>query len=130
MFYHACFTMQMHISAAIRLVIIPPIQKNFHCLTPVLFVTFVTANEIGQVLVNTAKLMVYSIGFSCNIAIESVRLINVCTNMETCSITFVQFYIVIRNGKRKFGNTGRPRKTQHVMLEFGKWPKTPGIILA
>ena len=75
MFLHACFLMCTF--AAMRLVIIPPRSKIVHCLAHVLFVTLITVKVIYQACVNRAKLMVYSIGFSCNILSEGVSLINI-----------------------------------------------------
>ena len=75
MFLHACFIMCTF--AAIRLVIIPPKSKIVHCLFHVLFVTLITGKAIDQGCANRTKLMVYSIGFSCNIASEDVSFINI-----------------------------------------------------
>ena len=90
MFLHAC--LPMCIFTPIRLVIIPPRSKIVQCLTHLLFVTLVTGKEIGQGFVTTAKLMVYSTGFSCDSASVGVQLISICTSMETCTITFNKLF--------------------------------------
>ena len=68
------------------------ISKTIHCLTHVLFVALIGNKEIDHAFVNVSQLMAYFISFSINSASEVVRLINICTYLTTCSVTFTRSY--------------------------------------
>ena len=68
------------------------ISKTIHCLTHVLFVALIRNKEIDHAFVNVTQLMAYFISFSINSASEVVRLINICTYLTTCSVTFTRSY--------------------------------------
>ena len=71
----------------IRSLIIPPIPKSVNCLTYILFSTFVTSKEINQTFLHAVKFMINIVTFSCNWTIKTVRLVNICTNLATWSVT-------------------------------------------
>ena len=88
MFLHTCFI--MHIFPAIRLVIIPPRWKIIDCLTHVLFVTLITGKEIDYAFANTTKIMICSIGFSCNSTSEVFFSLTFAQNRQHVLLHFIK----------------------------------------
>ena len=89
-FLHAWFAIRM--LTRVRSLIIPPIAKNVNCLTYTLFSTFVTSKDINQAFLHAIKLMIKFVSFSCNCTGKTARLINICTNLATWSVTIKRPY--------------------------------------